>query len=64
MEKKAYSKPRIFRVKLNTEQAVLSQCSEAAADIKNSNPVTCDPRCRQRNAGGRIGAAVDFEGSS
>ena len=60
MEKKAYSKPKIFRVKLNSEQAVLSQCSETSIDLKQSNPQFCDARCRQTPAANR----ADFEGSS
>ncbi len=60
MEKKAYSKPKIFRVKLNSEQAVLSQCSDTSMDLKNSDPQFCDARCRQANRGNK----ADFEGSS
>ena len=67
MEKRAYSKPTISRVKLNVEQAVLSQCSGLTTNVSTSSPVFCDDRCRQNNKSrrprrGRGG--TDFEGSS
>ena len=33
-----YTKPRIFRVALNHEQAVLSQCQLSFTDLKNNLP--------------------------
>ena len=35
MEKRVYSKPKIMRVRLNPEQAVLSQCSVGSTDLKS-----------------------------
>lgn len=60
MERKAYAEPKILRVKLKADQAVLSQCSEASGSLSDSNPLFCTRRCRQRR--GRRGS--DFEGSS
>lgn len=48
MEKRPYAKPRIFRVVLNHEQAVLSQCSVSWASTKHNQLVGCEPgRCRK-----------------
>lgn len=38
MQRRDYSRPEIVRVRLNPEQAVLSQCSVAAASVQNADP--------------------------
>ena len=36
MNKRVYVPPKIFRVKLNHEQAVLSQCSSSAGSLRDT----------------------------
>jgi len=44
-EKKPYSPPQLFRVKLNQEQAILSACSLATTSAVNGG----DAACRQNH---------------
>ncbi len=66
MAKRAYSKPKIVRVQLNPEQAVLSQCSIKAGTIFRGVPTYCVPsgpaECRQYDSAGI--KAIDFAASS
>lgn len=49
MTKRAYSKPKIFRVLLNHEQAVLSQCSQTFRNLRQQVLIGCRPgKCRKR----------------
>ena len=76
MEKRVYSKPKIMRVRLNPEQAVLSQCSASATDFKDGDASGfCEGGrgmgmgrggCRQDRAGmmGRAGRGADSGASS
>lgn len=52
--KREYIKPKLVRVKLNPEQAVLSQCSDGWSDMKDSNTSgkCASGGCRQKSAGG------------
>lgn len=54
--KRAYSKPKIERVQLNHEQAVLSQCSSLSTSMAQSNPsgwcTAAAPGCRKRSMAG------------
>jgi hypothetical protein len=51
MEKRNYSKPKILRVQLNPEQAVLSPCSLLVVSLSMQPPNRgCDPfkdKCRK-----------------
>ena len=74
MEKRVYSKPKIMRVRLNPEQAVLSQCSVGSTDLKDGDAGGfCEGGmmggCRQGKAGmgrrgGRGGRGSDSGASS
>ena len=54
-EKKPYSAPQLFRVELNHEQAILSQCSLASANpMAGGANVSCRVgACKMGNAVGR-----------
>lgn len=57
MQKRAYFKPKMVRVKLNPEQAVLSQCSAGATTLIDMNELSgfCKSSgggCRQQNKSG------------
>lgn len=57
MQKRAYFKPKMVRVKLNPEQAVLSQCSAGATTLidQDESPGFCKSSgggCRQQTKSG------------
>ncbi len=56
MQKRPYSKPKIVAVKLNHEQAVLSQCAVDAGTLAQGIPAGyCRPGvngCRQKSSAG------------
>lgn len=53
MTKKPYTMPKLIRVKLTHEQAVLSQCSVTAGSLSNLLGNNCWPSgCRRFDRGG------------
>lgn len=54
MQKRAYFKPKMVRVKLNPEQAVLSQCSGSVGTLATQVLTWCHPgdNCRQTSKKG------------
>lgn len=54
MQKRAYFKPKMVRVKLNPEQAVLSQCSVGAGTLSGQKLSYCNlgNDCRQTSRRG------------
>jgi len=60
-EKKSYSRPELFRVELNQEQAILSACSLATNSANQGGNAGCRPLtipCKRRtnNTGRDSGA--------
>ncbi len=57
--KRAYTPPKIVRVALNPEQAVLSVCSASASTLVDNDPVFCNPvdDCREMEPAGEEDSA-------
>lgn len=55
-EKKPYSPPQLFRVKLSQEQAILSACSLTTTSVSNNGNAGCRPlsggNCKKHTGGG------------
>lgn len=54
MTKRPYSPPRIVRVRLTHEQAVLSACSVTAVTLSTNNGLRCRPPsndCKKQSLG-------------
>ncbi len=49
MTKQPYTSPKIYRVELNHDQAVLSMCSTLNTDLRDEMQFGCNPQknCRQ-----------------
>ena len=59
MVKRKYVEPKLSRVKLNPEQAVLSQCSATSTTIKDraTSGQCADAGCKQKANGGAATAS-------
>jgi len=57
MHKRSYVSPQIFRVDLDHEQAILTQCSLLAMNAMNGMAMSCKVnRCKN---GGATGVGID-----
>lgn len=57
MHKRSYVSPQIFRVDLDHEQAILTQCSLLAISAMNGMAMSCKVnRCKN---GGAMGVGID-----
>ena len=50
-EKKPYTSPKIFRVELNQEQAILAMCSNSTTNLSNVTGSSCKAACRRSTTG-------------
>jgi len=51
-EKRPYSAPQLFRVELNHEQAILSQCSLTTNAAMDGGNIGCKSNCKSFSGGG------------
>ena len=49
--KRPYVPPRIVRVRLTHEQAVLSACSVSAIAVNNNSGLRCSAVCKKQSSG-------------
>ena len=58
-QKKPYEPPKIYRVELNQEQAILAACQQGSTSISNSGATGCISTCRRSSTtGGDSGPTV------
>ena len=51
IKKKPYVTPKVFRVELNPEQAILTACSLATTNASNGGNGSCRPASCKRHTG-------------